>query len=590
MRTAEFIKDLFRRFPGLMATNIALLSVSGLIEVLTLLSLAPVVDLLLNSTAEQSSQITRAFVPVLQVIGLQVTLWTMLSMFALLHLIRSGLLTLVKYSLLKTKYAFQRDLLSSTLDTFFQAKWYFFSSGRQGVLLNTMTREAAMVGDAFGSVATSCANFLELCLYLVVPFYISWQVTGLTLVMASAFALFFLPLGQITYKLGIVATATSNEIMSVIQESLASAKILLGFGNQRKPVEGFCMAYDTHARVAINAQALTFATGQLYFPLALMLLIVALGVAQRLSVPISETSILLYSLLKAIPIVGSLPQVRTALRNAIPSYEQFQTLNQRAKELRQPSGTISFSGIRKEIVTEYLGFSYPGCEPTLVDINVRIPKGKMVAFVGESGAGKSTLVDIFMGFHEPTSGAVMVDGIDLKELDMTTYRNRIGYVPQDDILFNSTVAENMRWAAPECTIEEIKTACKKANADLFIEQLKDGYETVVGDRGVRLSGGQVQRVALARAILRNPVLLILDEATSSLDSESERLIQKAIESIAKDTTVVVVAHRLATIANADYIYVMDHGRIVEEGSWLELLRVGGSFSRMVELQKLEVAN
>jgi ABC-type multidrug transport system fused ATPase/permease subunit len=273
----------------------------------------------------------------------------------------------------------------------------------------------------------------------------------------------------------------------------------------------------------------------------------------------------------------------------LPSYEQVKNLQHQARELEQRSGELLFSGFHQEIAVEDLTFEYPGHKPTLMDVNLRIPKAKMIAVVGESGAGKSTLIDMIMGFNEPLSGRVTFDGVPLERFDIKSYRQRIGYVPQDSILFNMTIRDNLRWANEAATDEEIKQACRQANADEFIERFPDGYDVLVGDRGVRLSGGQCQRVALARAILRKPDLLILDEATSSLDTKSERLIQQAIENIARETTVVVIAHRLSTITNADYVYVLHKGRIVEEGTYKELVRKQGHFSRMTQMQALEAA-
>jgi len=192
-----------------------------------------------------------------------------------------------------------------------------------------------------------------------------------------------------------------------------------------------------------------------------------------------------------------------------------------------------------------------------------------------------------MGFNEPTPGLVVVDDTPLFDFDINSYRKKIGYVPQDSILFNMSIRDNLSWANEEVTDKDIRHACQLAYANEFIEKFPSGYDTLVGDRGIRLSGGQLQRVALARAILRRPELLILDEATSSLDSHSERLIQQAIEDIAKETTIVVIAHRLSTIVNADYMYVFSEGKIVEKGSYADLVKLNGHFDHMVKLQYLE---
>ncbi len=256
--------------------------------------------------------------------------------------------------------------------------------------------------------------------------------------------------------------------------------------------------------------------------------------------------------------------------------------------MRQKSGSKVFKGFNGKIALENLTFAYPGNKPVLENINVVIPKGKMVAFVGPSGSGKSTLVDSIMGFNEPLAGKITLDDVPLYDFDIISYRQRIGYVPQDSILFNMSIGNNLLWANKFATADEIKDACRLANAVEFIEELPNKYDTLVGDRGVRLSGGQVQRLALARAMLRKPEILILDEATSSLDTHSERLIQKAIENISKKTTVIAIAHRLSTITSADYIYVLQKGCILEEGTYSDLMKRKGEFSRMLHLQTIVV--
>jgi ABC-type multidrug transport system fused ATPase/permease subunit len=213
-----------------------------------------------------------------------------------------------------------------------------------------------------------------------------------------------------------------------------------------------------------------------------------------------------------------------------------------------------------------------------------IKKGEMTAIVGESGSGKSTLIDLLIGFYEPDKGVIYVDKKPLQELDIYSFRRHIGYVPQDTILFNDTVKNNLLWSDEKATEKEIIEVCKLANADEFIVNLSDGYDTVVGERGARLSGGERQRIALARALLRRPELLILDEATSALDSRSELFIKSAIEHISNQTTIVVIAHRLSTIVKADWIYVLKDGYLIEQGTFTELLNKNGKFGYMAQLQ------
>jgi ATP-binding cassette subfamily B protein len=284
--------------------------------------------------------------------------------------------------------------------------------------------------------------------------------------------------------------------------------------------------------------------------------------------------------------IGGLTSIKHTIVNLYPSYEQVTYMNRLACENIQKTGGFVFNRIDDGFEYKGVSFSYPGHNPVLNDINMTIKKGKVTAIVGESGSGKSTLIDLLIEFYEPDKGVILADKKPLQELDIYSFRRHIGYVPQDTVLFNDTVKNNLLWSNERASGKEIVEACKLANADEFIVGLSDGYDTVVGERGVKLSGGERQRIALARALLRKPELLILDEATSALDSRSELLIKSAIENIAHKTTLVVIAHRLSTIVNADLIYVLQAGRIIEQGNYNYLMRLDSAFKQAVEMQRL----
>jgi len=587
MKSFIFIRDIFKKYPSLLIVNTLLLVMAGLIEAASLFTVIPLVDFTINPNLENVSPITRRIVAVMNFFNVPATLGSWSIFLITLVALNAILYVFARHLILRTKYALLRGLILGAFEDFFNARWYFFSSSKQGVFLNTFIRETNIVGDAFSSMAMFFANLLQLIFYLVVPFYISWQVTSISLTTALLFSCPFFLIGKLAYRLGSLNTSTSNRLSSVIHENLSLAKIILGFGNQLKSIKDFGCVFDEHRRATIKSQTLEIAMTRLYRPLGVMVIVIALFSAKRFGVPFSEIAVLLLALLQVVNYVGLLIGGKASIENFFPSYEQVINMKARAKELRQQTGTRQFRGFDSEIVVEKLSFVYPGNEPILVDINARIPKGKMIAFVGESGSGKSTFIDMIMGFHEPLVGRILFDGVPLQDFDIYSYRHRLGYVPQESVLFNMSIHDNLRWAKGDANNEEIKQACQQANANEFIEDLPQGYDTLVGDRGIRLSGGQVQRIALARAILRKPVVLILDEATSSLDTYSERLIQEAIENIAKETTVIVIAHRLSTVVNADYIYVMKKGRVIEEGKYSELIQMNGEFHRMAKLQVLE---
>lgn len=588
MKAIIFMRVIFKKFAFLLCANIILLFLASLIDAVSVFSLVAVVDLFINPGQEAASLITRQITAMLGQIGLPVTLGSILVIFVSLNLLRAGFQVFAQNSILRTKYAVLRDIMLGTFEDFFNARWNFFSSARQGILLNTFIREINFIGDAFGAMARYFAVILQVALYLVVPFYLSWQVTTVSLITAFIFAIPFFLLGRVSYRLGKLNTSTANQIGSVIQENLSLAKLVLGFAGQRKSVDSLAGAFDSHRNVTVKSQTLSYAIPLLYYPLGLSVLIIGLFSARRLMLPLSETVVLFYALAKIIPCIGTITEQKAYLDNFFPSYEQVVNLRERAKELKQPTGSRIFTGFN-QIRIEGLSFAYPDQGPVFNNLDMKIEKGKMVAIVGESGIGKSTLIDMLMGFNEPSSGRISFDGVPLAEFDINSYRRHIGYVPQDSVLFNATVRDNLLWANENASEKEIVEACRQANALEFIESLPKGYDTFVGDRGVRLSGGQIQRIALARAILRKPQLLILDEATSALDTYSERLIQQAIEGIVRETTVIVVAHRLSTIINADYIYLIKDWGIAEEGTYAQLMQKNSHFTKLARLQALEVS-
>jgi len=293
----------------------------------------------------------------------------------------------------------------------------------------------------------------------------------------------------------------------------------------------------------------------------------------------------MWSLLSALPILSALLSTNISINNFIPSYEQLEKLRRRAKKYTEITGDIYFEKLMKSIEFRDVKFSYPLRESTINELNLYIEKGQMVALVGESGSGKSTITDLLLGLQIPDNGQILIDDIPLSEYKQNSFRERVGYVPQEPILFHSSVKDNLLWSHSASDNKQLWDALKLSNADAFVKQLPHGIDTIVGDRGMRMSGGQRQRIALARALLRKPDLLILDEATSSLDTESEILIQNSIENIAKTITIVIVAHRLSTIIKADMVFVVQNGAIVERGSYAELVSRNESiFSGMIQKQ------
>jgi len=283
--------------------------------------------------------------------------------------------------------------------------------------------------------------------------------------------------------------------------------------------------------------------------------------------------------------VKNLARFNSELQRGLASGERiFQLLDERPAIVNKP-GAPALKGLETEVRLEGVWFRYPGREfPALKGVDLRIRRGEVVAVVGPSGSGKTTLVQLLLRLYDPERGRVVFDGSDLKDLEVRSVRDSIGLVSQDTVLFNDTVFQNVALGRPVVTLSEVEEACRIADAAEFIQALPQGYQTILGDRGAKLSGGQRQRLAIARAVLKNPSFLVLDEATSSLDSASEAAVQKALERLMQGRTVLLIAHRLSTVAAAHRVCVLRQGEVVEEGTHKELLSQSGLYRRLYEMQ------
>jgi subfamily B ATP-binding cassette protein MsbA len=281
--------------------------------------------------------------------------------------------------------------------------------------------------------------------------------------------------------------------------------------------------------------------------------------------------------------VGGMSRIYTSVNTAVGASGRIFEMMDTVPEIKDDPDAKPISNVKGEVSFNHVSFAYEK-SPVLKDLNFTFDAGQTIALVGPSGAGKTTLVNLIPRFFDPTKGSVCLDGVDLRSISQTSLRAQIALVPQDIHLFGSSIAENIKYGLEDATEGQILEAADKANAMEFIDRLSNGVHTMVGERGVKLSGGQRQRVAIARAILKNPPILLLDEATSALDSQSEVLVQQALETVMKNRTTIVIAHRLSTIRNADRILVLDHGRVVQDGNHESLMQQGGLYRHLYDLQ------
>ena len=575
MKNITKVVELFREFVANYPLNFILLFflliLEGVVAAATILAIIPFADFLLDPALEDPSRVTTFVISIFLFIKIKINYWVFGIFFVVFNLVNGLLKIVIRYAILTIKYKILRGLFNDTLRIFFKARWGFFSEDSHGKLLNTLNKELNIIGDTIGHIATQFAQIIQFIIYLSIPLWLDASMTLTAVILAILFGLPFLGLNRMSYRLGKLNTKTANIVVGTLSEMLQSARIILGFGRQDKAKLQYLVAFDNHMDVTIKSQTLTVAVSEFFAPLGILAAVIALGLAIKPDVHLSEMTAVMWSLLKAVPVLAALLQTNISINNFIPSYEQLKRLRQRAKKYTEIEGDIYFNKLKKKIEFRDVNFSYPLRENTINELNLNIEKGQMVALVGESGSGKSTITDLLLGLQLPVSGQILIDNIPLSEYKQNSFRERVGYVPQEALLFHSSVRDNLLWAHDSSDENQLWDALRMANAEMFVKELPHGIDTIVGERGVRMSGGQRQRIALARALLRKPELLILDEATSALDTESENLIQNSIEKIAKNITIVIVAHRLSTIKKADMVFIVQNGEIIESGSYAELV-------------------
>jgi len=580
----EFTRDHPYHFISLFA----LLLLESLVATGSVLSIIPMADYFLDPTFSDPSQITNIFLKIFELLNISISFWAVGFLFVIFNIINSVVKIAIRHAILKIKYVVLRSLLEDSLVKFLNARWGFFSSSKQGYLLNALNKELPIVGDTLGHLATQVSQIVQFCIYIAIPFWLNISMTTTALILVVVFAIPFLLLNKYSYTLGKENTRTANVGMGILNEILQSVRIIIGFGSRNNAKSQYLNAFDAHTKVSIQSQTLTASIPIAYTPFGMMAVVIALGLSIQQQPHMSESVAVMWSLLSALPIFSSLLQTNISIKNFIPSYEYIKHLHSRADDFSEIEGDKIFKDLKMGIELQNVYFSHLPGKNIISKLDMSINKGGITALVGESGSGKSTIIDLILGLQIPDHGRVLIDGVPLSEIKQNTFRQKIGYVPQDPILFNTSIRDNLLWASDTSTEKDLWESLKKSNSLEFVQMLPDSMDTIVGDRGVRLSGGQRQRIALARALIRKPDLLILDEATSALDSESEMLIQDTINKLSRDMTIIIIAHRLSTIKAADQVLVLKSGRVVEKGTYSELsVRDGGAFQNMVEKQSLD---
>ncbi len=476
------------------------------------------------------------------------------------------------------------DLRSRLFSHIHALPMQFFSQSRAGELISRVANDTTLLTQLVSNVVGDIIREpFALIGCLGAMFYLNWK---LSLIAFFVFPLVILPvalLGRKVRKASKRGQEGLGDMLSVVQETIAGAQVVKAFQTEAAEISRFNLFNRrVFAMLVKQSRARSLSEPLMIFFSALtasMVLVYAFKFDLSLSLLLTFAAAMIQMYKPA----KKLSQIYMHVQKAAPGVDRIFEVLDITNTIDDAPDAVRFSGPVRSVEFRDVSFSYD-TKPVLSGINLQTKSGQCIAFVGSSGSGKTTLVNLIPRFFDVTSGRIELNGRDLREYTVHSLREQIGIVTQETILFNRSVADNISYGNEDASLEQIKEAARRANAHEFIEELHDGYDTVIGERGSLLSGGMAQRVAIARALLKNPPILILDEATSALDTESERLVQGALDELMKDRTVFVIAHRLSTIAHADSIVVLDQGGIVEQGSHDELLQAGGKYKYLYDIQ------
>ncbi len=467
----------------------------------------------------------------------------------------------------------------------------FFEVTRAGDILSRISADVSILQSLIGSsISVALRNVVLLVGGIVMMMTTSPKLTGLVLLGIPAVIVPIIIIGRKVRKLSKVTQERVADIAAAAEETIYGIRTVQAFGHEdtsrasyNAQVEGTVAAAVRHIRARASLTAIV-----IFLVFSAIGIVLWIGGHDVLSHAITAGQLSAFVAYAAIAAgsTGAVSEAMGDVNRAAGATERIFDLLDQVPAIAPPSNPVVLPAPQGALQFDNVTFYYPARPQaaSLHEVSFSINAGERVAIVGPSGAGKTTIYQLALRFYDPQSGRIVLDGVDIKDADPREVRSRIGLVPQDAVIFSADAAHNIAYGRPDATEAEIKAAAKAAHADEFLEALPQGYATFLGEKGVRLSGGQKQRIAIARAILRNPSLLLLDEATSALDAESEHLVQDALDKLMRGRTTLIIAHRLATVVDADRILVMDQGRIVAEGTHNSLIAEGGLYARLASLQ------
>lgn len=523
--------------------------------------------------------------------GASAALAALATLLVIMTAFKTGVTYLSSYFIVPMRSGIVRDIRNYVYDKITVLPISFFTSERKGDVMARMSGDVAEIENSvMASLDMMFKNPVMILVCLGMMIAISWQLTVFVLILLPLAGIVMGRVGKRLKRTSLEGQQQWGTLMSNIEETLSGLRIIKAFNAEEKVRQRFHHENNIFFHICnkvARRQSLAHPMSEFLGTAAIAIVLwfggtlILNGMSSINAASFIYYMVIFYSIINP---AKDLSKAMYAIQKGLASMERVDKILNADNPIKDPQTPQTIAQLQGNISYKDITFSY-GSNTVIHNVSLDIPAGATVALVGQSGSGKSTMADLLPRFYDVDSGSITIDGIDVRDLRVYDLRSFMGNVNQEAILFNDSFYNNITFGVKEATMEQVVEAAKIANAHEFIVSTENGYDTNIGDRGCRLSGGQRQRLSIARAILKNPPILILDEATSALDSESEHLVQEALDRLMKDRTTLVIAHRLSTIKNADMICVMHEGRIVEKGTHDELLALNRYYKRLVDMQK-----
>ena len=564
-----FVISIYKDFPKELALLIILLVLEAILTSTSVLSIIPFADYLIDPSLKNPNVITEYFLVILEFLNLETNYFIFALIFILSNLLRAFASLIIKYKFLKLKFEIEKSISKKILSDIFKARWTFFNNLEYGGIFNSLTKEMSFIGSALRQIGEVFGGLFSLITYLAIPFFLDIKLSLFVFSSCLLIGLPFLILSKTSKYYGNMRTLAGNKYFGKLSETFQAAKLILGFGRSKDEVKKNFSLLDDYVKSDLKSQFVNLIAMYLFKPLAIIALIAAFGIKFDFQ-SLPKYAAFFWSFYGALPIVGQIFNSAVVINNFTPSYIQIQNIAERSKAHFENHGDEELDDYNIDINLKDVSFKYEGKNEIIKNCSIKIFNNKINTIVGESGIGKSTLIDLILAFQLPITGNIFFGKKNLNSLNLKKLRSEIGIVPQDPFLFNTSIRENIRWAKSNCDDSEIDVSLKLANAYDFVMSLPKKLDTQVGIRGLEISGGQRQRIALARALVRKPSILILDEATSSIDNHSADLIMDTIKKISKSTTIIISTHDEKMIKISDKIILLKDKKIFNIDGYKDL--------------------